>query len=32
MLQPQNGELVVPGAPGLGADPDPAVIRRYRAD
>jgi L-alanine-DL-glutamate epimerase-like enolase superfamily enzyme len=32
ILQPQNGELVVPGAPGLGADPDPAVMRRYRAD
>jgi D-galactarolactone cycloisomerase len=32
ILQPRNGELSVPGAPGLGADPDPAVIRRYRAD
>jgi D-galactarolactone cycloisomerase len=32
ILQPQNGALAVPGAPGLGADPDPAVIRRYRAD
>jgi L-alanine-DL-glutamate epimerase-like enolase superfamily enzyme len=31
-LQPRNGELVVPGAPGLGADPDPDVLRRYRAD
>jgi L-alanine-DL-glutamate epimerase-like enolase superfamily enzyme len=32
LLQPKDGELAVPGAPGLGADPDPAVIRRYRAD
>ena len=30
-LQPKNGELVVPRSPGLGADPDPDVIRRYRA-
>jgi L-alanine-DL-glutamate epimerase-like enolase superfamily enzyme len=31
-LQPRDGELAVPRAPGLGADPDPDVIRRYRAD
>ena len=28
-LAPQGGELAVPQAPGLGADPDPEVIRRY---
>jgi D-galactarolactone cycloisomerase len=32
LLQPKDGELAVPGAPGLGADPDPALMRRYRAD
>jgi D-galactarolactone cycloisomerase len=32
ILQPRNGELAAPGAPGLGADPDAAVIGRYRAD
>ena len=31
-LQPQGGELSVPRAPGLGVEPDPDVIRRYRAD
>jgi L-alanine-DL-glutamate epimerase-like enolase superfamily enzyme len=31
-LQPRSGELSVPRASGLGADPDPDVIRRYRAD
>jgi L-alanine-DL-glutamate epimerase-like enolase superfamily enzyme len=31
-LQPRNGELTVPRAPGLGMEPDPEVIRRYRAD
>jgi L-alanine-DL-glutamate epimerase-like enolase superfamily enzyme len=31
-LQPRGGELAVPRAPGLGADPDPDVIRRYRAE
>ena len=31
-LQPRSGELPVPRAPGLGADPDPDVIRRYRAE
>jgi D-galactarolactone cycloisomerase len=30
-LQPRRGELAVPQAPGLGADPDPDVMRRYRA-
>jgi len=32
LLAPRRGELQVPQAPGLGADPDPDVIRRYRAD
>ena len=32
LLSPRRGELAVPQGPGLGADPDPAVIRRYRAD
>ena len=31
-LAPRRGELLVPQSPGLGADPDPDVIRRYRAD
>lgn len=31
-LQPQAGELAVPHAPGLGIEPDPDVIRRYRAE
>jgi L-alanine-DL-glutamate epimerase-like enolase superfamily enzyme len=31
-LSPLKGELPVPSAPGLGADPDPHVLRRYRAD
>jgi len=31
-LQPRGGELAVPRAPGLGADPDPELLRRYRAD
>ncbi|MDH4324414.1 MAG: mandelate racemase/muconate lactonizing enzyme family protein, partial [Betaproteobacteria bacterium] len=31
-LAPRQGELAVPQAPGLGADPDADVIRRYRAD
>ncbi|OGA43140.1 MAG: hypothetical protein A3G24_23705 [Betaproteobacteria bacterium RIFCSPLOWO2_12_FULL_62_13] len=30
VINPVNGRLVVPQAPGLGADPDPAVIRRYQ--
>jgi L-alanine-DL-glutamate epimerase-like enolase superfamily enzyme len=32
LLAPRRGELQVPQAPGLGADPDPNVIRRFRAD
>jgi L-alanine-DL-glutamate epimerase-like enolase superfamily enzyme len=32
LLAPKRGALAVPQAPGLGADPDPEVIRRYRAD
>ena len=31
-LAPLGGELPVPSAPGLGADPDPEVLRRFRAD
>jgi L-alanine-DL-glutamate epimerase-like enolase superfamily enzyme len=31
-LTPNKGELAVPQGPGLGADPDQAVMRRYRAD
>ncbi len=31
-LAPKKGELAVPQGAGLGVDPDPAVIRRYRAD
>ncbi len=32
LLSPRRGELHVPPAPGLGADPDPEVIRRFHAD
>ena len=32
LLAPRRGELGVPRAPGLGADPDPDVIQRYRTD
>ena len=32
LLAPRRGELIVPQGPGLGADPDPEVIRRYRVD
>jgi L-alanine-DL-glutamate epimerase-like enolase superfamily enzyme len=32
LLAPRRGELAVPQGPGLGADPDPEVIRRYRVD
>ena len=32
LLAPRQGELEVPAAPGLGADPDAGVLRRYRAD
>ncbi len=31
-LTPRRGELLVPQGPGLGADPDPDVVRRYRID
>jgi len=31
-LAPKRGELPVPQGPGLGIDPDPEVIRRYRKD
>jgi len=31
-LAPESGQLSVPQGPGLGADPDSNVIRRYRAD
>ena len=32
LLTPKRGELQVPQQPGLGADPDPDVMRRYRAE
>lgn len=32
LLLPKRGALQVPQAPGLGADPDAEVMRRYRAD
>ena len=32
LLAPRRGELAVPQAPGLGADPDLEVIRRYRVE
>lgn len=32
LLTPRRGELTVPSGPGLGADPDPGVLQRYRAD
>ncbi|HUJ88082.1 MAG TPA: mandelate racemase/muconate lactonizing enzyme family protein [Burkholderiales bacterium] len=32
LLEPKSGELPLPQGPGLGADPDAEVIRRYRAD
>jgi L-alanine-DL-glutamate epimerase-like enolase superfamily enzyme len=32
LLAPARGELRVPLAPGLGADPDPDVLRRYRME
>jgi L-alanine-DL-glutamate epimerase-like enolase superfamily enzyme len=31
-LDPVGGALAVPGGPGLGFDPDPEVVRRFRAD
>ncbi len=32
LLAPAKGMLRVPQGPGLGADPDPALLARYRAD
>jgi L-alanine-DL-glutamate epimerase-like enolase superfamily enzyme len=32
LLHPRRGELTVPQGPGLGADPDADVIRRYRTE
>jgi len=32
ILQPREGEIALPPGPGLGAEPDAEVIRRYRAD
>jgi len=32
LLAPRRGELIVPQGRGLGADPDPEVISRYRVD
>ncbi len=32
LLVPQRGEVAVPQGPGLGADPDPDVVRRYQAE
>ena len=32
VLDPAQGALEVPQGPGLGADPDPEVLRRYRID
>ena len=32
LLAPQRGELRVPQGPGLGAEPEPEVLRRYRVD
>jgi D-galactarolactone cycloisomerase len=32
LLSPRRGALAVPQAPGLGADPDPDVVRRYRTE
>ena len=29
-IVPVNGKLTLPGGPGLGLDPDPAIIKRYR--
>ena len=31
-LTPQRGVIAVPRGPGLGVDPDPAVIGSYRTD
>lgn len=32
LLAPKRGEIALPQGPGLGADPDPEIIRRFRAD
>jgi L-alanine-DL-glutamate epimerase-like enolase superfamily enzyme len=32
LLTPERGEIKLPQGPGLGADPDPEVMRRYRAE
>ena len=32
LLAPERGELKVPQEPGLGADPDQEVVRRYRVE
>ena len=32
LLVPEHGELKVPQAPGLGADPDQDMVRRYRVE
>ena len=31
-LRPAGGSIAIPQGPGLGCDPDPAVIERYRTD
>jgi L-alanine-DL-glutamate epimerase-like enolase superfamily enzyme len=31
-LVPKRGSIPVPQGPGLGLEPDPAVIQRYRVD
>ena len=31
-LVPDRGELAIPRGPGLGADPNPEVLARYRAE
>ncbi|HEX5613418.1 MAG TPA: mandelate racemase/muconate lactonizing enzyme family protein [Burkholderiales bacterium] len=31
-LLPSSGEIALPARPGLGADPDPDVLRRYRCE
>ena len=32
LLAPRSGDIAVPQSPGLGADPDPDVLRRYRVE
>jgi L-alanine-DL-glutamate epimerase-like enolase superfamily enzyme len=31
-LSPKHGRIAVPQGPGLGIDPDPDVVRKYRLD